>query len=33
MQIDDAQKTDAVMPMYNLIEYIDTYSNTSEMLW
>ena len=33
MQIDDAQKTDAVMPMYNLIEYSDTYSNTSEILW
>ena len=29
MQIDDAQYIDLVMPMYNLIEYIDNYSKTS----
>ena len=28
-QIDDAQKIDVVMPMYNLIEYSDAYSETS----
>ena len=28
-QADDAQKIDIVMPMYNLIEYIDAYSKTS----
>ena len=31
--IDDAQKTDIVMPIYNLIEYSDAYSKTSESLW
>ena len=28
-QVDDAQKTDLVIPMYNLIEYNDAYSKTS----
>ena len=32
-QIDDAQYTDLVMPMYNLIEYSDNYSKTSGILW
>ena len=32
-QIDDAQKTDIAMPMYNLIEYSDAYLKTSESLW
>ena len=32
-QVDDAQKIDIVMPMYNLIEYSDAYSKTSESLW
>ena len=32
-QVDDAQKSDIVMPMYNLIEYSVAYSNTSESLW
>ena len=32
-QIDDAQHIDAVMPMYNLIEYIDNYSKTSGILF
>ena len=32
-QIDDAQYIDVVMPMYNLIEYSDNYSNTSGSLW
>ena len=32
-QVDDAQKIDVVMPMYNLIEYSDAYSNTSGSLW
>ena len=27
-QIDDGQKIDVVMPMYNLIEYSDAYSKT-----
>ena len=31
--IDDAQDIDIVMPMYNLIEYGDNYSNTSGSLW
>ena len=29
-QIDDAQKIHVVLPMYNLIEYSDAYSKTSE---
>ena len=32
-QEDDAQYIDAVMPMYNLIEYIDNYSKTSGILF
>ena len=31
-QVDDAQKIDIVMPMYNLIEYSDAYSKTSGSL-
>ena len=31
--IDNAQDIDIVMPMYNLIEYSDNYSNTSGSLW
>ena len=31
--IDNAQHTDIVMPMYNLIEYSDNYSKTSGRLW
>ena len=32
-QIYDAQKVDAVMPIYNLIEYSDAYSRTSGILY
>ena len=32
-QVDNAQDIDIVMPMYNLIEYSDNYSKTSESLW
>ena len=32
-QIDNAEYTDIVMPMYNLIEYSDNYSKTSGSLW
>ena len=32
-QVDDAQKIDEVMPMYNLIEYSGAYSKTSASLW
>ena len=32
-QIDDAEYTDIVMPMYNLIEYSDNYLKTSGNLW
>ena len=32
-QIDDAQKIDVVMPMYNLMQYSDAYSETSGNLW
>ena len=32
-QIDDAQYIDVVMPMYNLIEYIDNYSKTTAILF
>ena len=32
-QVDDAQTTDIVMPMYNLIGYSDAYSKTSRSLW
>ena len=31
--IDNAQDIDIVMPMYNLIEYINNYSKTSGSLW
>ena len=31
--IDNAHDIDIIMPMYNLIEYSDTYSNTSGSLW
>ena len=32
-QVDNANHTDIVMPMYNLIEYNDSYSKTSGSLW
>ena len=32
-QVDDAQKIDIVMPIYNLIEFCDAYSKTSGSLW
>ena len=32
-QVDDTQKNNIVMPMYNLIEYSDAYLKTSESLW
>ena len=32
-QIDNAKYIDIVMPMYNLMEYNDYYSNTSRNLW
>ena len=32
-QIDNAKDIDVVMPMYNLIEYSDSYSKTSGSLW
>ena len=32
-QRDNAKDIDKVMPMYNLIEYSDNYSKTSESLW
>ena len=32
-QIDNAEYIDIVMPMYNLIEYSDNYSETSGSLW
>ena len=32
-RVNDAQKIDIVMPMYNLIEYSDAYSKTSGNLW
>ena len=31
--IDDAQRINIAMPMYNLIEYNDNYSDTSRSLW
>ena len=31
--VDTADNLDIVMPMYNLIEYSDNYSDTSESLW
>ena len=33
IQTDNAEYIDAVMPMYNLIEYSDNYSKTSGTLW
>ena len=32
-EIDNAKDIDIAMPMYNLIEYSDNYSKTSESLW
>ena len=32
-QVDDAQKIEVVMPMYNLMEYSYAYSKTSGSLW
>ena len=32
-QIDNAKDIDIVMPMYNLIEYSDSYVKTTESLW
>ena len=32
-QVDNAKDIDIVMPMYNLIEYGDNYSKTSESIW
>ena len=32
-EIDNAKDIDIVMPMYNLIEYSDSYSKTSGILW
>ena len=32
IQVDDAQKIDVIMPMYNLIGYSDAYSKTSGRL-
>ena len=32
-QIDNAEYIDIVMPMYNLIEYSDSYSKTSGSFW
>ena len=32
-EINNAQDTDIVMPIYNLIEYSDNYSKTSGSLW
>ena len=32
-QVDDAQKIDIVMPMYNFVEYSDAYSKISRSLW
>ena len=32
-QISNCKDIDIVMPMYNLIEYIDNYANTSGRLW
>ena len=33
IQVDDAYNIDVVIPMYNLIEYIDNYFKTSGTLW
>ena len=31
--VDNADNIDIIMPMYNLIEYSDNYSDTSGSLW
>ena len=31
--VDNADNLDIIMPMYNLIEYGDNYSDTSEVYW
>ena len=31
--IDNAEDLDVIMPMYNLLEYSNNYSKTSESLW
>ena len=33
IEIDFCQDIDIIMPMYNLIEYIDNYAKTSGSLW
>ena len=33
IQVDNAKDLDNVMPMYNLIEYSNDYTNTSRSLW
>ena len=33
IQVDNAKDLDNVMPMYNLIEYSNDYTNTSGSLW
>ena len=33
ISIDNAEDLDIVMPIYNLLEYSDNYSLTSESLW
>ena len=33
MQVDHVHDIDAVMLIYNLMEYTDNYSKTSEILW
>ena len=33
MEVDDAHDIDAVMSLYNVIEYSDNYSKTSGILW
>ena len=32
-RVDDTQYIDAVMPMYNLLEYSDNYAKISGILW
>ena len=32
-EIDNAKDIDVVMPLHNLIEYSNNYSETSESLW
>ena len=33
LEVNNPKDVDIVMPMYNLIEYIDNYSRTSGSLW